>query len=62
MAIVDSRGSVTYGEFCAAVAGFAARLHKIGLAKGERVALWDTAPDITKLVDENLWDRLAWGA
>ena len=39
-AIVDSRGAVTYGEFRAAVAGFAARLHDMGLAKGERVALW----------------------
>ena len=39
-AIVDSRGSVTYGEFRAAVAGFAARLHDMGLAKGDRVALW----------------------
>ncbi|MEE1158077.1 MAG: AMP-binding protein [Atopobiaceae bacterium] len=39
-AIVDSRGSVAYGEFRAAVAGFAARLHSMGLAKGDRVALW----------------------
>ncbi len=39
-AIVDSQGSVTYGEFRAAVAGFAAQLHKMGLAKGDRVALW----------------------
>jgi len=39
-AIVDSQGSVTYGEFRAAVAGFAAHLHDRGLAKGERVALW----------------------
>ncbi len=39
-AIVDSRGSITYGEFRAAVAGFAAHLHNMGLAKGDRVALW----------------------
>ena len=39
-AIVDSQGSVAYGEFRAAVAGFAARLHSMGLAKGDRVALW----------------------
>ena len=39
-AIVDSRGRVTYGEFRAAVAGFAAHLHGMGLAKGDRVALW----------------------
>jgi fatty-acyl-CoA synthase len=39
-AIVDSRGSVTYGEFRTAVAGFAAHLHDMGLAKGDRVALW----------------------
>lgn len=39
-AIVDSQGLVTYGEFRAAVAGFAARLHDMGLAKGDRVALW----------------------
>ena len=39
-AIVDSRGSVTYGEFRAAVARFAAHLHDCGLAKGDRVALW----------------------
>ena len=40
MAIVDSRGSVTYGEFRAAVAGFAAHLRDMGLSKGDRVALW----------------------
>ena len=40
IAIVDSRGSITYGEFRAAVAGFAAHLHDMGLAKGDRVALW----------------------
>lgn len=39
-AIVDSQGSVTYGEFRAAVAGFAAQLHDMGLTKGDRVALW----------------------
>ncbi|MBR3225339.1 MAG: AMP-binding protein [Atopobiaceae bacterium] len=39
-AIVDSKGSVTYGAFRAAVAGFAAQLHDLGLAKGDRVALW----------------------
>ncbi|MBQ9001488.1 MAG: AMP-binding protein [Eggerthellaceae bacterium] len=39
-AVVDSQGSVTYGEFRAAVAGFAAHLHDMGLAKGDRVALW----------------------
>ena len=39
-AIVDSVGLVTYGEFRAAVAGFAAHLHDMGLAKGDRVALW----------------------
>ena len=39
-AIVDSQGLVTYGEFRAAVAGFAAHLHDMGLAKGDRVALW----------------------
>ena len=39
-AIVDERGAVTYGEFRAAEAGFAAHLHDRGLAKGERVALW----------------------
>ena len=39
-AIVDSQGSVTYDEFRAAVAGFAAQLHDMGLAKGDRVALW----------------------
>ena len=39
-AIVDSREFITYGEFRAAVAGFAAHLHDMGLAKGDRVALW----------------------
>ena len=39
-AIVDSKGSVTYGAFRASVAGFAAQLHDMGLAKGDRVALW----------------------
>lgn len=39
-AIVESHGSVTYGEFRSAVAGFAAHLHNLGLAKGDRVALW----------------------
>ena len=39
-AIVDLRESITYGEFRAAVAGFAAHLHDRGLAKGDRVALW----------------------
>jgi len=39
-AIVDSQGLVTYGGFRAAVAGFAAHLHDMGLAKGDRVALW----------------------
>ena len=39
-AIVDSRGSITYGEFRSAVAGFAAHLHAVGLVKGDRVALW----------------------
>ena len=39
-AIVESRGSVTYGEFRAAVGRFAAHLHGMGLAKGDRVALW----------------------
>ena len=39
-AIVDAHGSVSYGEFRAAVAGFAAHLHDMGLAKGDRVALW----------------------
>ena len=37
-AIVDSREFITYGEFRAAVAGFAAHLHNMGLAKGDRVA------------------------
>ncbi|MBR3225670.1 MAG: AMP-binding protein [Atopobiaceae bacterium] len=40
VAIVDPQGSVTYGEFRAAVAGFAARLRHMGLVKGDRVALW----------------------
>ena len=39
-AIVDSKGSVTYGALRASVAGFAAQLHDMGLAKGDRVALW----------------------
>ena len=39
-AIVDVRRPVTYDEFRSAVAGFAAHLHGMGLAKGDRVALW----------------------
>ena len=40
IAIADSNGSVTYDEFRAAVAGFAAHLRERGLTKGDRVALW----------------------
>jgi fatty-acyl-CoA synthase len=39
-AIIDERRLIMYGEFRSAVAGFAARLHDMGLAKGDRVALW----------------------
>ena len=39
-AIVSDDTIVSYGTFHAAVAGFAAHLYKLGLAKGERVALW----------------------
>lgn len=39
-AIVDAQGLVAYDEFRAAVAGFAAHLHDMGLVKGDRVALW----------------------
>ena len=39
-AIVSDDTTVSYGTFRAAVAGFAAHLYKLGLAKGDRVALW----------------------
>ena len=40
LAIVTGHEAVTYWEFDAAVAGFAAYLHEMGVAKGDRVALW----------------------
>ena len=40
LAIVTQHEAVTYWEFDAAVAGFAAYLHEMGVAKGDRVALW----------------------
>ena len=40
VAIATQRETVTYREFDAAVAGFAAHLHEMGVAKGDRVALW----------------------
>lgn len=40
VAIASEGKSVTYREFYAAVAGFAAHLQEMGLAKGDRVALW----------------------
>lgn len=39
-ALIDAQGTVTYGEFRDAVAGFATHLHEMGLVKGDRVALW----------------------
>ncbi len=40
LAIVSGHESVTYQQFYAAVAGFAAHLQQMGLVKGDRVALW----------------------
>ena len=40
LAIVTQHEAITYREFDAAVAGFAAHLHEMGVAKGDRVALW----------------------
>ena len=40
VAIATDAQSVSYGDFHAAVAGFAAQLAGLGLSKGERVALW----------------------
>ena len=40
IAIASADTRVTYGEFRAAVAGFAAHLNMLGLTSGERVALW----------------------
>ncbi|MBQ9057601.1 MAG: AMP-binding protein [Atopobiaceae bacterium] len=39
-ALADSHFTCTHAEFRAAVAGFAAHLHELGLARGERVAIW----------------------
>ncbi len=40
IALVDSHGTHTHAEFRAAVAGFAAHLHELGLEPGDRIAIW----------------------